>query len=254
MFWLLNGATLTPARAHARHRPVTTNDLPASELVPATSRPAMCGDFTVAGVPRRTVESDDAGVQVHLVRHGQSTWNRVRRVQGQTVHPDLTELGRSQAATAAATLVRTIDGPAALWSSDLVRAARTAQIIGRALRTPVQYDEALREQYLGAMQGRPVGELRSEPTPQGRHVSEVRWGGGESTADVAARFARFAARELSFLSTRTKHLILVSHGDTIRVALAVLSGTSHRELDWRPIGNGSVHTVTVPQTRRDETR
>ena len=30
----------TPARAHARHSPVTTRDLPASELVPVTSSPA----------------------------------------------------------------------------------------------------------------------------------------------------------------------------------------------------------------------
>ena len=39
MFCALNGATLIPARASARHRPVTTRDLPASEEVPATSRP-----------------------------------------------------------------------------------------------------------------------------------------------------------------------------------------------------------------------
>src|SRR3979411_67393 len=37
MFCALNGATLTPLRARSRHNPATTIDLPASELVPATS-------------------------------------------------------------------------------------------------------------------------------------------------------------------------------------------------------------------------
>jgi hypothetical protein len=38
MFCALNGATRTPRRANARHRPVVTTDLPASDVVPATSR------------------------------------------------------------------------------------------------------------------------------------------------------------------------------------------------------------------------
>ena len=47
MFWALNGATETPRRASTRQSPVTTSDLPASEDVPATSRPgARSGDST----------------------------------------------------------------------------------------------------------------------------------------------------------------------------------------------------------------
>lgn len=185
-------------------------------------------------------------LQIHLVRHGQSTWNLTRRVQGQMIHPDLTALGRQQASAAAANLSGVVHGPCLLWSSDLVRAARTAQTIGRALRVPVQYDEALREQDVGAMQGRTTDQLRAEATPAGQHVSEVRWAGGESTADVAQRLRRFLRRERCAPDPRLQHLILVSHGDTIRVALAILSGSSHRDLDWSPIDNGSVLTLTDP--------
>lgn len=185
-------------------------------------------------------------LHVHLVRHGQSTWNLTRRVQGQTVHPDLTVLGLEQAAAAADHIRRVVNGPVVLWSSDLVRAARTAHIIGRALRVPVQYDEALREQDVGAMQGRTTDQLRAEPTPAGQHVSEVRWAGGESTADVAQRLRRFLRRARCAPDPRLQHLILVSHGDTIRVARAVLSGGTHKNLDWSPIDNGSVLTLTDP--------
>ena len=41
MFWALKGATFTPARASARHRPVVTTLFPASEVVPATRIPLM---------------------------------------------------------------------------------------------------------------------------------------------------------------------------------------------------------------------
>jgi len=39
MFWALYGATRTPRRANARHRPVVTTLFPASDVVPATSSP-----------------------------------------------------------------------------------------------------------------------------------------------------------------------------------------------------------------------
>ncbi len=180
-------------------------------------------------------------VHVHLIRHGQSTWNREGRLQGQAVHPGLTALGQSQAGSAAAILAGVVDGPAALWSSDLVRAAQTAEVVGRRLGLPVQHDDALREQGLGALEGRLTRELRAEPVPEGVDVGDVRWGGGESTADVHARVGRFLARELP---TAPSHLVLVSHGDTIRAARAWLLSRSHRDLDWDDIGNGSV--VSVP--------
>ena len=45
MFWPLNGATRTPWRARRRHRPVTTHDLPASLVVPHTTRPPFTRAF-----------------------------------------------------------------------------------------------------------------------------------------------------------------------------------------------------------------
>jgi len=93
-------------------------------------------------------------VHVHLVRHGQSTWNREGRLQGQAVHPGLTALGQTQAESAAAILSDVVDGPAALWSSDLVRAAQTAEVVGRRLGLPVRHDDGLREHGEGALLAR----------------------------------------------------------------------------------------------------
>ena len=63
-----------------------------------------------------------------VVRHGQSTWNADGRWQGRA-DPPLTALGEAQAADAALH-VGAIDE---VWSSDLERARRTAEIVAAAL-------------------------------------------------------------------------------------------------------------------------
>ncbi len=183
-------------------------------------------------------------VTVHLVRHGQSTWNAAGRLQGQTIHPDLTALGRAQARAAAVQVRSRVTGPVALWSSDLVRATQTAAIVAQALRTPVEIDESLREQGLGALEGRLTRDLHAQPTAPGQDVADVRWGGGESVHDVWVRVGRFLRRELP---DAPPHLVLVTHGDTMRVLRAWLLGGDYRRLDWAtPMPNGAVFTVPGP--------
>lgn len=184
-------------------------------------------------------------VSLHLVRHGQSTWNAAGRLQGQTPHPPLTALGRDQAYAAATELTRLLppDTDAELVSSDLVRARQTAQIIAAALGRPLRWDPALREQGLGTMEGALTSTLTALPTPDGTHLSEVRWGGGESLADVAHRLRDWCR---CTLADSPRHLVVVSHGDTIRVLLAVLRGGGHRDVDWgEVVGNGSVTSVEL---------
>ncbi len=176
------------------------------------------------------------------MRHGQSEWNVIGRLQGQTMHPQLTELGREQAAQAASVLAALGFGTTALWSSDLVRALQTAAIIGERLGLAVVEDSALREQALGRFEGALTSALHAEQTPPGLHVGDVRWGDGESTADVHARLGAFFTRELQHAP---QDMIVVSHGDTIRVARAWLQGRSHRDLDWDHIGNGAVVSIEV---------
>src|SRR6266851_3985273 len=91
--------------------------------------------------PRLTIEtfpeSGDAAplpskprpARLLLVRHGQSTWNREHRIQGQ-LDPPLSEEGRRQAER----LGRRWAGRkfVAAYSSDLKRALETAHLIGEA--------------------------------------------------------------------------------------------------------------------------
>ncbi|EAP96971.1 conserved protein, phosphoglycerate mutase family protein [Janibacter sp. HTCC2649] len=181
--------------------------------------------------------------QLHLVRHGQSVWNVEGRLQGQIAHPELTDLGRAQAQEAAGLLADRVNGTVAIVSSDLVRARQTADVIARTLGVEVLNDPDLREQSVGQLEGVLTTALNATPTAEGdAHVSEVRWGGGESLEDVHRRLAAPIARALA---ASHDHIVWVTHGITTCVALARLAGRSHREVEWDPIANGAVVSTTL---------
>ncbi len=83
-----------------------------------------------------------------LIRHGQSTWNAERRLQGRA-DPPLSALGRWQARRVAEALRRQVEAPLALYSSDQRRALETAAPIAEALSLDVQVDARLREHDMG---------------------------------------------------------------------------------------------------------
>src|SRR5215813_11396140 len=81
-----------------------------------------------------------------LIRHGQSEFNvvfSVTRVDPGIPDPRLTELGRSQAAEAAASLAQ--QDVRRLIASPYTRALETAEIIAAALRVPVEIEPMVRE-------------------------------------------------------------------------------------------------------------
>src|SRR5918912_404825 len=101
----------------------------------------------------------DRPLQLLLIRHGETTWNRQGRIQGHRDSP-LTERGLAQARAAAARLARErID---ALYSSDLVRAQETAHHVAAATALRVRLDEALRERAFGMLEGKTWDEIERD--------------------------------------------------------------------------------------------
>jgi broad specificity phosphatase PhoE len=190
-------------------------------------------------MPARDQPDGGAPATLYFVRHGQSTWNVEHRVQGQTAHVPLTPEGRRQARMAAGLLRQC--GARLVFTSDLARAAQTAAPIARALGTSARAEPALREQFFGVMEGRLAAELTAEPTPAGGHVSQVRWGGGESVADMYARVGGFLRQVLA--AHPGQDIVLVTHGGPVRVAVAWLRGLGPQRVEWHPVPNGSVTTV-----------
>lgn len=85
-----------------------------------------------------------------LVRHGETDWNAVGRLQGHTDRP-LSDVGREQARRLADEIAR--EQFDAVYASDLARARETAEIVAERLRLPVVLDPDLREKDWGNWEG-----------------------------------------------------------------------------------------------------
>jgi probable phosphoglycerate mutase len=99
--------------------------------------------------------------QVLFIRHGETSWNRVKRIQGHIDIP-LAETGIRQAQRLAQRLMKEArDGARldAIYSSDLQRAQQTAQPAAAALGIAPRLVEALRERSYGVFQGHDSEEI-----------------------------------------------------------------------------------------------
>jgi len=172
-------------------------------------------------------------VTLLLVRHGQSEWNAAGRMQGQTPHPPLTALGHAQAITAAQELAEL--RPGALISSDLTRAVQTAEHCAAATGLPIRFCRGLREQAYGVLEGMPSRDLWSVVDWTDPHWSAE---GGESLAELHGRVSA-VLKDLS-AEPPADVVALVTHGDTIRAAQAIVAGLGADALPALTPPNGSI--------------
>ena len=168
-----------------------------------------------------------------LWRHGRTAWNAARRFQGQLDVP-LDDVGRAQADRAAA-LLAALD-PTRIVSSDLARAAATAEALTSATGLPAALDPGLRETYAGDWQGLDRDQLEErygEDLARWAAGSDLRPGGGETRVEVAARMVAAVARGLDQVPAGGT-LVVASHGGSIRAAIGRLVGLPPEH--WAALG------------------
>lgn len=179
-----------------------------------------------------------------LARHGETEWNRTRRWQGHADEP-LNELGREQARGLARLLAgERID---AIYSSDLARARETAEIVAAARDLVVTELAALREVDVGSWSGL-TDEHAAATHPQGYErwrAGGHGWEGGESYEEMSERVVA-ALREIA-ASHDGGQVLVVTHGGSIRGALALAHGVSYAEYRRRArvVGNCAVARIHV---------
>ena len=159
-------------------------------------------------------------LELVLVRHGETLWNRERRVQGQSPNP-LSDLGIKQARRLGVRLMdetfdRTFDR---VYSSDLPRALQTARL---ALpEADLVQDARLREISRGVLEGKIDADLTPEEVGVREAMRRDRYGyrpqGGENFADVAARVGAW----LDDLPPEGR-VIAFTHGGVIHAALRLV--------------------------------
>ncbi len=158
------------------------------------------------------------------VRHGETTWNRERRLQGWAPAP-LTDRGREQTEELGATLAERYDIDRVL-SSDLHRAEETVEVLLEHLDAPVAFESAWRERDVGVHQGVARAEM-SERFPEhdlgaaGTEAAHRRPESGESLVDVRERvIGRWERTLAEYESEET--VLVVTHGGVLRLLLGHL--------------------------------
>jgi broad specificity phosphatase PhoE len=182
-----------------------------------------------------------------LVRHGESTWNQLRLIQGQNDQGRLTDAGREQAFAVARELsAHDFD---LIVSSDLHRASETAEIIARVLGIEVVTDQALRERSFGEAEGGYLDDLDVDLIGiRGGVVVDdnVSTKGGETLRALRERAGRFV---LDCTERRAhQRLLVITHGGTIRALRNYCEASSFQGAAWDRVDNCSVWTISPPPT------
>lgn len=177
-----------------------------------------------------------------LVRHGESTWNREHRIQGQ-LDPPLSPDGVRQAQLLAERLAGREF--AAFYTSDLQRAAQTAEAIGKAIGMSAEPMPAVREIFLGDWEGLTTDQIAQRyPEAWAAWVEEPHWDvvpGGEGEAAFEVRVT--AALDQLTQRHPAGDVLTVTHGGVIQIALHRVIGTPSRGLFPFRIQNASISLI-----------
>lgn len=177
------------------------------------------------GTKFRTMVANSSLVTTLLLcRHAESQWNAAGLVQGQAVEAGgLTKKGLWQAQRLGQRLRR--QGIDALYSSDLLRAVETANVVGQLTGHVACLDGRWREIALGRWQGLMGSEIEErwpEEWAAARRGEDVARGGGETFAQVQDRtmaaVADLVARHPG------QRVAIICHGGNVRVCLAAAQG------------------------------
>ncbi|MDO8532247.1 MAG: histidine phosphatase family protein [Dehalococcoidia bacterium] len=195
---------------------------------------------------------------LYLVRHGQTDWNRLHRIQGHSDTP-LNETGRAQAQALARTFA---EKPlSAVYSSPLRRARDTAEAIARVHRSPdesgrhglsVRTLDELKELQVGALDGVTLTEMRErygDFLARWRRDASVRLpGGGETLVELQAR-AWPAIQRIGQVHAG-EQVAVVTHSFLMQVVISAVLGLPLDHFRRVRVSEGGVSTVEFSSDSR----
>lgn len=167
---------------------------------------------------------------LYLMRHGKTDWNTDKKIQGQ-YNMSLNEQGRHQVRIAAKDLqLYNVDR---IVSSDLARAAETADIVGGALRLRVTYDSRLREYDFGMLTGKSKQDLT--PDMMMTLITKPHIFGAETFGATFRRVANFI-QQVDF----NQNTLVVTHGGIMYFAMCFFE--NHNKLNIESLLDKHINT------------
>lgn len=165
---------------------------------------------------------------VYIVRHGQTEWNMKKMIQGQKDSP-LTDIGISQAKELAENLKKIkFDF---IFSSDLLRAKRTAEIIAAEHKLNVETTQLLRERAFGQLEGKTIYALKAfeELFTKLEHEEIFNYKSSpemESDNEITNRMMIFLREAV--IANAGKKILVVTHGGIMRAFLIKLGVADYK--------------------------
>ena len=194
--------------------------------------------------------------RLFLIRHGEPRQHSGRIFLGQTDIP-LSDRGRDEAVAAVDELMRLKCRPDRVYSSDLLRARETAEIISTRLYGATIVDvPAFRELNMGIWDGELIEDIRrrfpDDYIKRGNDILNFRVPGGENFHDLRGRvtseFQR-VLREEFFPALRTggsADLVIVSHLGVIHTLITERTRKDMNAVMVRRHPTGSVVQLQLP--------
>lgn len=184
--------------------------------------------------------------EILLIRHGETEWNAIKRLQG---HLDIAlnaEGERQAAALGQALLDEPLD---VIVSSDLQRAMQTAQAIAQPRGMTIKVDPGLRERCYGAFEGVMYSEIPARfpeayAAWQARDI-DARFPDGERKAETLREFHERAIATINRLASLypNRKIALVTHGGVLECAYRAAKGISLLSARDFDIFNASINRV-----------
>ena len=172
-------------------------------------------------------------MKIYLLRHGETNWNKERKMQCQADNP-LNEIGVKQAEMAAKQL-ENINYDLVI-SSPYIRAKRTAEIANKG-RVPIIIDDRLKERNAGVLDGKPVAEINSAEFFN--YNINAEYEGAENIQDFCKRVWELLDEIKGKYAD--KSIVLAAHNIVIRAIKAYILGVPE-DGDIREYGinNGAI--------------
>ena len=170
-------------------------------------------------------------MEIYIVRHGETVWNKERRLQGHTNIP-LSEYGRELAKKTGEALKNVrIDR---IYSSPLDRAYETAVLIRGKRDIEIVKDDRILELNFGRYEGETVEKLQMDETTTFRYFfsqpelyrpDET----GESLTELCARAGDFMKNEIEPGEAVWERVMIVAHGAMNKALMSYIKGNEIRD-------------------------
>lgn len=157
---------------------------------------------------------------IFVVTHAQS-FHHIENKVGGWYDTGLTPVGRDDASAVASRLGALVgDEPVEIFSSDLLRASQTAEIIAEGFGQPIELTRDLREMSYGEAEGMPQQWLDDRQIPAPHH-NRLDHRGGLADGETRREFAERVYRAVNMIITRPcATQIIVTHGFALTFVIA----------------------------------